>query len=94
MTRVPFLIGAIAYTPRPWMRELRASTSGDVANETFFFAALRRLGAEREDERGLPRDFLRLFFVAMKTLDGYRRLDARMRLVIEDLKIVVLVFED
>ena len=31
MMRVPFLIGATANTPRPWIGELRASISGEVA---------------------------------------------------------------
>jgi hypothetical protein len=59
------LIGAIAYTPRPWILESRASTSGDIASDGFFArSGLRALRAaffcdvrvDLLDERDLSRD--------------------------------------
>src|SRR5688572_590299 len=88
MMRVPLAIGRVAYTPRPWIPESRVSTGGGwncSASRRAFF---------RADERGLPRSCLRLRFVAMDRLDGDGRLDAGVRLIVQELEILELVLED
>src|SRR5690349_7967272 len=95
MMRAPFLIGRIAYTPRPWMPESRVSTAGrDPAASTSLRRRCGRRGALFEDERDAPRSCLRLGFLAMEGSNGDRRLDARMRLVIQELEVFELVLED
>src|SRR4030095_9320605 len=82
MMRAPFLIGRVAYTPRPWIPESRVSTGGGNSS------------VSSRDARRRPRSCWRLRFVAMQRLDGDRRLDARMRLIVQELEILELVLED
>src|SRR6185312_10063106 len=46
------------------------------------------------DGRGWPRSCLRLRFLAMESLNGDRRLDAGMRLIVQELEVLELVLED
>src|ERR1700754_4512965 len=82
--RVPLRIVRVAYTPRPWMPESRVSTGGGSKGSASFCA----------DERALPRTFLRLRFVDMQRLDGDRRLDAGVRLIVQELEVLELILED
>src|SRR5689334_14032735 len=81
--RVPFLIGCTANTPRPCTGELRTSTRSEVT-----IGGPPLVGCGWED---MSMDFL----AGMGALlDGHRRLDRRMMLVVHDLEVFEGVVKD